>query len=174
MDEDPNRLRVTAEKCRRLVDAAYGETGGGIAVTDLDGTSLTRIGDSPVFGFHLDSATDSLYVSHRHEIAVVNTATVHWVRAQCRVAIGEVMGASAEVEAPLAHADRRGEGYVLLPALLLLAGEIARARHEDPVPHWARGIAVAEQQGSLLWLGRLQRSLAGVSVPAGASVGLTS
>ena len=23
MDEDPNRLRVTAEKCRRLVDAAY-------------------------------------------------------------------------------------------------------------------------------------------------------
>ena len=71
------------------------------------------------------------------------------------------MGASADVEAALAHADRHGEGYVL-PAVLLVAGEIARSRHEDPIPYWQRGIAVAEQQGGLLWLGRLERSLASV------------
>ena len=96
--------------------------------------------------------------------AVVNTGTVLWIRAQCRLAIGDVTGASADVEAALAHADRYGEGYVL-PALLLVAGEIARARHEDPVPLWERGIMVAQEQGSLLWLDRLERSLAGVSGP---------
>ena len=100
--------------------------------------------------------------------AVINTATVLWIQAQCRLAIGDVMGASADIEAALAHADRHGEGYVL-PALLLVAGEIARARHEDPVTLWRRGIEVAEQQGSLLWLDRLERGLAGVSGPAGAS-----
>jgi hypothetical protein len=51
----------------------------------------------------------------------------------------------------------------------LIAGEIARARQEDPVPHWERGIEVAHEQGSLLWLDRLERGLAGVSDPAGAS-----
>jgi hypothetical protein len=51
-------------------------TGGGLAVRNLDGTAVTRIGDEPMLDLELDAATDSLYVGHPHAISVWDTVSL--------------------------------------------------------------------------------------------------
>ena len=149
---DPQRAHALQSEALTIAETYRLPQWTGFASNYL-GWSLLASGD-PEQG--LAACTRGLELVHGTG-AVLNTTILLWTRAQCRLAVGDAVGASADIDAALAHADSHGEN-VIRPGLLWLAGEIARARQGDPMPFWRSSRELAERQGSLAWLGRLERS----------------
>jgi len=100
------------------------------------------------------------YEAVRRTGAVLNTTLLLWTRADRSMTDGKIAETAIDVETALAHAASHGEG-VVLPGLLMLAGDVALAKGADPCPWWSRAATTAREQGSFGWLGRLEQRLAG-------------
>jgi len=81
------------------------------------------------------SITEGLEMVHATG-AVLNTTILLWTRAECRLAGGDSVGARADAEAAVAHAERYGEG-VILPRLFRILEEVAG--REGPRAHAGLG-----------------------------------
>lgn len=102
----------------------------------------------------LNTITEGLEMVHATG-AVLNTTLLLWTRAECRLVAGDLAGALADAEAGLDHAERYGEGIVL-PQLWRIVGEIRLRQGGDASSAWARGAALAMEQGAVLWQRRLE------------------